>query len=156
MTRNIPTFLVGLKSDLSTQVDSKLIQQLVDLFSLRHFQVDAFSETGVEQMQDIFKQLLKQHYSTVCNETKTRPQQENEATAGFVYAPTTTTTIVEQVSATSSGSEADPDKALIEKNHDVSATFSSSFHMVNQRGISTTIPSHFTRINSRRGSKDSR
>lgn len=165
LNRDIPTFLVGLKSDLSRQVDSNLVERLVDLFSLKHFNVDAFSEAGVKQMQDLFKQLLKRNFSIVCDETKTRPstyqqqQQQVETSAGFIYAPTAVRkdelTIVEQFSATSSGSEADPDKDLIENNH-IASTFFSSRHMVNQRGINTTIPSHFTHLGSRRGSKDSR
>jgi hypothetical protein len=133
LTRSIPTFLVGLKSDLPHQVDPKLIQQ-----TLKHFQADALSEMGVQQMQSIFKQLI--NMCSISGETKARIQD------GFVYAPTVRKDELTPVSATSSGTEADADKGMVEKNHIVS-TFSSFHPMINQRGTT-----HFPR----RGSKDSR
>lgn len=78
LSKNIPTYLVGLKADLtvSYQVDPSLVQKIVNLFNLQHFTVDAFSDKGVQQMKDIFKSLLLGHYPNL---------QE-----GFVYAPTIT------------------------------------------------------------------
>jgi hypothetical protein len=90
LSRNVPTYLVGLKADLSNsyQVDPTLVQKIVDLFTLGHFTVDAFSEKGVQQMKDIFKSLLTER-----------------DTRGFVYAPTAKPTME---SATSE-EPADPD-----------------------------------------------
>ncbi|GAA5800573.1 hypothetical protein HPULCUR_006009 [Helicostylum pulchrum] len=137
-SRQIPAFIVGLKSDLTTACQ---IQPLVQ----QQFHVDAFSETGVDQMQEIFKLLVQQYYPRCVNhkqEVKPRhPIQCDNGEAGFIYAQTRT---IDKISVTS-GTEADPDKVLNEN----IASFSSSFHMTNKRG---TFPSH---LSSRRGSKDS-
>lgn len=180
LSRKIPTFLVGLKADLTEQcqIDPNLIQQLVELFDLRHFQVDAFSVSGVEQMKNVFKVLVKQ-YCPQAIEVKSRPNSiliPNESTIttttesnnGFIYAPTRKSSFkgstIDHVSVTS-GSEADSDKISYTENnqnhivvstantfHTATATPTTTFHMTNtsKRG---TIPSH---LSSRRGSKDSR
>lgn len=172
LSHNIPTYLVGLKSDLASvtcQIDPNLIQQIVELFALRHFRVDAFSEEGVQQMQNVYKSLLKQYHPKLMNNDKEQQVREEEDeeeiksssfvsdTPGFIYAPTTTTPATSQVVETiengaTSVSEADPDKELVENNH-IATTFSSSHHMVNKRATST---SYYTYLGTRRGSKDSR
>lgn len=173
LSHNIPTYLVGLKADLASatcQIDPNLIQQIVELFALRHFRVDAFSEEGVQQMQNVYKSLLKQYHPKLVDNNRERQVREEEEeeeiksssfvsdTPGFIYAPTTTTTpatsqVVETIeNGATSVSEADPDKELVENNH-IATTFSSSHHMVNKRATST---SYYTYLGTRRGSKDSR
>jgi hypothetical protein len=117
-------------------VDPNLIQQLVDLFTLHHYKVDAFSEAGVEQMQDIYKSMIKHYYPSSATGSNQKQKEQTEVkarsstiinsnnfeavgeslittTSGFIYAPTrkdslTNTTTIDQISVTS-GSEADPD-----------------------------------------------
>lgn len=135
MTRQIPTFLVQLKTDLEES-----FQLNKDLYPVQQFKVDAFSEAGAEEMRNVFKCLVEQYYPRCVD------KQEEIKTRGdsIIYAPTRTIVSV----GVTSGSEADPDKVLTENNHIVS--FPPSSHMTNKRG---TFPSH---LNTRRGSKDSR
>lgn len=61
MSRNIPSYLVGLKADLSSlrQVDPDLGRKLGNLFGVELFEVDAFSEEGTKKMKDIYTMLVK-------------------------------------------------------------------------------------------------
>ena len=150
---------MGLKSDLlrdhTSTIDPNLISQLVSLFSIRHFQVDAFSEIGVEEMQTIYKLLLQQYYPADTTEIKSRPSTlildgiDCNTTSGFVYAPTRNSSLTTTTDSVTSGSEADPDKTDENNHHGNIIAFP---HMTtNKRG---TFPPHLN--NSRRGSKDSR
>lgn len=141
-------------------IDPNLIQQLVDLFTLRHFQVDAFSEQGLEEMRNIYKLIIQEYYPHcyINHSDQVEQVQETIATTtntdGFIYAPTRKSSItIDQISVTS-GNEADSDKNNENKNnrnnHIVSTATTPTtptFHM------RKNIPSH---LSSRRGSKDSR
>lgn len=168
----------------SCQVDPNLIQQLVDLFTLEHFQVDAFSDTGVQQMQDIYKSLIKHYYPRNSKNTQQQQQQQQQLevktrhsmliidepaiTPGFVYAPTRKDSMTIDQAGVTSGSQADPDKegsnGLTQKNHIISFSPppppSHHQHLVHMITTATnkrtTFPSHFNHLSSRRGSKDSR
>ncbi|KAI9321273.1 ras guanine nucleotide exchange factor domain-containing protein [Dichotomocladium elegans] len=61
VSRNIPSYLVGLKADLSSlrQVDTELGKKLGNLFGVEVFEVDAFSEEGIKQMKNIYSMLVK-------------------------------------------------------------------------------------------------
>lgn len=61
VSRNIPSYLVGLKADLSSlrQVDPDLGRKLGNLFGVELFEVDAFSEEGTKKMKDIYTMLVK-------------------------------------------------------------------------------------------------
>ncbi|KAL9542104.1 hypothetical protein MBANPS3_008782 [Mucor bainieri] len=170
LSRNIPTKLVGLKADLpattTCQIDPNLVQRIVDLFALEHCTVDAFSEGGAQQMQNVYKSLLRLNYPLL-NQKEEMLEEETQTSVcvndapGFVYAPTTTTAgstavaseAVETIEVgTTSASKADPDKELARHNH-IASTLSSSQHMVNKRATTT---SYHAYLGNRRGSKDSR
>lgn len=61
MSRNIPSYLIGLKADLSSlrQVDSELGRTLGNFFGVELFEVDAFSEDGTKRMKEIYTMLVK-------------------------------------------------------------------------------------------------
>ena len=86
MSRNIPSYLVGLKADLSSlrQVDPELGKKLGNLFSVELFEVDAFSEDGTKRMKDIYTMLARQCIQDhgdefqSCHTVTTPPSQQSD------------------------------------------------------------------------------
>ncbi|CEP12870.1 hypothetical protein [Parasitella parasitica] len=169
MSRHIPTHVVGLKADLvsaARQIDPNLVQQTVGPFALDHFTVDAFSEDGLQQIQNVYRSILKVYHPVLVNNDKAAERKEEIKSSslksdspGFIYAATSSTpaTALEaaktiEVSATLD-SEADPDKEHAVNNHLASAFSSSSYRMVNKRATNSP---YYTCLATKRGSKDSR
>ena len=86
MSRNIPSYLVGLKADLSSlrQVDPELGKKLGNLFGVELFEVDAFSEDGTKRMKDIYTMLARQCIQDhgdefqSCHTVTTPPSQQSD------------------------------------------------------------------------------
>jgi hypothetical protein len=65
LSRDIPVYLVGLKSDLPNKVDPLLVEKITHLFHVEHFTVDALSDRGVQTIQNLFIKLLGLHFPDI-------------------------------------------------------------------------------------------